>query len=251
LVRYPISSANGVQKLDGEAQAFITASPLSPSKQLGNSVNRGILGNTYGDYLTNSWPADALRHQGKFFEFKVTAQNGFEVEYDRLELTLYSLKDKKTQNSTGPRFWELRASVDVGGMWSGGLNANIFSGTNPVDSSVQLALIDMNNYSGPTAKIEVTNVNSILGKIRTGKTTSFRLYGYAATEGEGGLYNLWNRGTDLLIYGTLNPLDRCDGLTWGSSDYTPIISPIPEPKHTTLVFAGMAALLGIFLRRRR
>lgn len=101
LVRYPISNANGVHRLDGEAQEHITVSPLAPSKQLGGNESRGVFGNTSGDYLTSAWPSGELRNQGKFFEFKITAQNGLEIEYEKLEFTLYSLKDKKTHNSLG------------------------------------------------------------------------------------------------------------------------------------------------------
>ena len=187
LVRYPISSANGVHRLDGEAQEHITVSPLAPSKQLGGNESRGVLGNTSGDYLTSAWPSGELRNQGKFFEFKITAQNGFEIEYEKLEFTLYSLKDKKTHNSLGPRFWELRASVDTGGVWDSGSGGSIFNGDSSQDGSIQLVFVDMNDHSESIAKIEVVSANALLGTIRTGKTTLFRLYGYVSDDGQGGL----------------------------------------------------------------
>ena len=250
LVRYPISRANGVQQLGGEAQDHITVTPLKPSKQLGNSASRGVLGNTSGDYLTSSWPEGDKRHQGKFFEFKITAQSGFEIEYDKLEFTLYSLKDKKTQDSLGPRFWELRASVDQGGVWNSGSSGSIFSGDGNKDKSVQLAFIDMNDHSGSIAKIDIASVDALLGTIRTGKTTSFRLYGYDAGKGQGGLYNVWGRGTDLSVYGTLHSMDQCKIAAWGNSEQKPIISPIPEPCSTALFLASVA-LCFVFFRKRR
>ena len=249
LVRYPISSTNGINRLDGEAQEHITVSPLSPSKQLGGNDGRGVLGKTSGDYLTSAWPLAGSRNQGKFLEFKITAQNGFEIEYDRLEFTLYSLKDKKTQKNLGPRFWELRASVDVGGVWDSGSGGSIFKGDNGQDSSIQLAFVDMNEHASSTAKIEVVSANALLGTIRTGKTTSFRLYGYAARDGQGGLYNVWNRGSDLLVYGTLHPIDLCETAAWGNAKLAPVISPVPEPHNIGLLFSGVTILL-VFVRRR-
>jgi len=250
LVRYPVSSSNGVHRLDGEAQEHITVSPLAPSKQLGGDVGRGVLGNTSGDYLTSAWPSGESRNQGRFFEFKITAQNGFEIEYETLEFTLYSFKDKKMNNSLGPRFWELRASVDTGGVWDSGSGGSIFNGDSSQDGSIQLAFVDMNDYSGSIAKIEVVSANSLLGAIRTGKTTSFRLYGYASGDGQGGFYNVWNRGSDLLIHGTLHPMDACETAAWGNTGLSPVISPVPEPSNIALFLSGLTILF-VFMRRRR
>ena len=183
-------------------------------------------------------------------EFKITAQSGFEVEYDKIGFTLYSLKDKKTSESLGPRFWELRASVDVGGVWNDNTGESIFTADGSEDRSTQLAFIDMNDHSGSVAEMEVGHLSSLLGRVSTGRTTSFRLYGYGAQGGQGGLYNVWNRGSDLLIHGTLHRMDQCDVESWGNYAKAPVISPIPEPREMSLWVSGIAFLLLLFKRRR-
>ena len=77
----------------------------------------------------------------------------------------------------------------------------------------------------------------------------FGLQGWTAPDGDGEFFGEVGEGANFATYGTLPSDPPCTSCTI-TTTFTPSVAPIPKPSTFTLLGTGVAAVLGVYRRRR-
>ena len=163
-----------------------------------------------GFAAASNWAPGLSRDPGKYYQFSVAADPGFEITYQTLDLALF----RGIQGANhGAQRWDLYAST------------NGFA-----SSELWLATFDL---SGASADFQTQFLNTDISAVGTQTgTLTFRLFGYDYTSAAD--YSGLGNDSGWLIYGTGS------NVVLGGS--VGALSPIPEPATALLAMAGLIGL---------
>ena len=227
LLSYPIDQSSGASLLlPTNVLAGISASPLTPNGLTGvrKPDELEVPGGHRGSYWPGGWPAADQASPNAYIEFTLSPQCGFEVSLDRLEFSLYSSTGIDGIAIQGPRHWDVYVTIKeplvattlwmtLGNMVS---SAASFVGMGKsVGQDGKVYTKDLGEYKRDSKEgslIDRVSLRSLryLQIIRPGATISVRFYGYYSKGGRGGFYHVNESGSNILLYGSIRPMDTCE-----------------------------------------
>ncbi len=238
LFRYPIKSVNGPKYLDAiDLAEGVGLTPLMPSEafmpnaesayhasnlSINQASGMGLARERRGNYWLKGWPSGTTLDPNYYIEFRFAPHCGYEVSFESLSFTLYSTVGTM-DFIIGPRYWELHASIEeptnkshiaLGLINKIGQSLSSWFREENSEKTTILYRHDMGNVGRSNASIHIPLKDvRILKAIRSGATIIFRLYGYQAKDGKGGLYHLNEVGGDLEAYGSVIHVTSCSVLS--------------------------------------